>query len=42
MECEKCGSTDFQEEDGFFYCLYCQTKSQVSYTVVFYHINLSF
>lgn len=28
MECERCGSCDFTEEDGFYFCNICQTQSQ--------------
>ena len=29
MICNRCGSTKFDEQNGLFYCSYCQTQSQV-------------
>ena len=34
MECDKCGSVDFHEQDGFYFCIHCQTQSQVSFFCV--------
>ncbi|XP_054166655.1 uncharacterized protein LOC128964122 [Oppia nitens] len=28
MHCQRCGSTDFEEENGLLYCCICQTQSQ--------------
>lgn len=34
MDCIKCGSNDFTEEDGFYFCVHCQTQSQVCLTIL--------
>jgi uncharacterized Zn finger protein (UPF0148 family) len=33
MKCQRCGSTYFEEENGLYYCGFCQTQSQVLFNI---------